>query len=198
MFATKAFAIASFILAGVKALEVSTPYDVVQCGDTQFTISGATGQYHVSVVPAVDPCESDALFESDALTGDSYTWKTNLPAGTQVMVVVDDDAGNEAWSAPFMIGAGDASCLNAASSSSDYSSPSSTSSSVSSAYEPAVPTRTNNNINNIPALTSSTPSLSAPVNAQEGNNPTTGAAFSNAQASLFTILGAIGVVAMAL
>lgn len=52
------------------------------------------------VVPAVDPCASDALFESDALTGDSYTWKTNLPAGTQVMVVVDDDAGNEAWSAP--------------------------------------------------------------------------------------------------
>jgi len=50
----------------------------------------------------------------------------------------------------------------------------------------------------IPASASSTPSLSAPVNAQEGNNPNTGAAFSNAQASLFTILGAIGVVAMAL
>ena len=30
MFATKAFAIASFILAGVKALEVSTPDNVVQ------------------------------------------------------------------------------------------------------------------------------------------------------------------------
>lgn len=52
------------------------------------------------MVPSVDPCEHDALFESNALTGGSYTWKTNLPAGTQAMIVVDDDAGNEAWSAP--------------------------------------------------------------------------------------------------
>lgn len=56
--------------------------------------------FRSTVVPSVDPCEHDALFESNALTGGSYTWKTNLPAGTQAMIVVDDDAGNEAWSAP--------------------------------------------------------------------------------------------------
>ena len=54
--------------------------------------------YLFTVVPSVDPCAHDALFESEALTGNSYTWKTNLPAGTQAMIVVDDDAGNEAWS----------------------------------------------------------------------------------------------------
>jgi len=53
-----------------------------------------------AVVPSVNPCESDALFESDALTGDSYTWKTNLPAGTEAVIVVDDETGNEAWSGP--------------------------------------------------------------------------------------------------
>lgn len=51
-----------------------------------------------AVVPAANPCDSDALFESDALTDGSYTWKANLPAGTEVVIVVDDDAGNEAWS----------------------------------------------------------------------------------------------------
>ena len=51
-----------------------------------------------TVVPAENPCESDTLFESEALTDGSYTWKTKLPAGTQAMIVVDDEAGNEAWS----------------------------------------------------------------------------------------------------
>ena len=53
-----------------------------------------------AVVPAANPCESDALFESDALTGGSYTWKANVPAGTEVVIVVDDESGNEAWSGP--------------------------------------------------------------------------------------------------
>jgi len=46
------------------------------------------------------------------------------------------------------------------------------------------------------ASTTTSRSVDAPANAQ-GNTPT-GAAFSNAQASLFTILAAMGVVAMAL
>ena len=50
------------------------------------------------VVPAENSCESDSLFESGALNGGSYTWKANVPAGTQAMFVVDGDSGNEAWS----------------------------------------------------------------------------------------------------
>jgi hypothetical protein len=200
MFAAKAFAVVSLILAGANAaLVVSTPGTAVQCTDTQITVSGATGQYYISVVPADDPCAHDALFESDALTGDSFTWKTNLPAGTQAVIVVDDDAGNEAWSGTFTIGAGDASCLNASSSGSASSAPS-TSSSANDAYAPA-PTQTSVYINNVPASASASShshSVSAPANAQQGNTPTTGAAFSNTQASLFTILTAMGVVAMAL
>jgi len=202
MFAAKAFAIASFVLAGAKALSVSTPENVAQCGDTHITISGATGQYHVSVVPSVDPCSHDALFESSALTGDSYTWKTNLPAGTQAMIVVDDDAGNEAWSAPFTVGGGDASCLNGSPSSSSDSSTSSTSSSTSSAYTPeSTTTQPNVVVNNVPASASasasSSHSVDAPANAQE-NTPAAGAAVSNTHTSLFTILVAMGVVTMAL
>jgi hypothetical protein len=53
-----------------------------------------------AVVPAVNSCESDALFESDALTGGDYTWKAKLPAGTEAIIVVDDETGNEAWSGP--------------------------------------------------------------------------------------------------
>jgi len=192
MFAAKVFTIASLILVGAKAFEVSTPSNVVQCGDIPITISGATGQYHLSIVPAANSCDSDALFESDSLYDGSYTWKANLPADTEVVVFVDDDAGNEAWSGPFTIGAGDSSCLNSSSSS---AAPASTP--VENAYTAASSTRTNIAVNNVSTSPSSTPSLGPPINAQ-GKNPSTGAAFSNTQASIFTTLAAMGIVAFAL
>jgi hypothetical protein len=191
MFATKALTIASLILVGAKAFEVSTPSNAFQCGDTPITVTGATGQYHLSVIPATNPCDSDALFESDAITDGSYIWKANLPAGTEVVIFVDDDAGNEAWSGAFTVGAGDSSCL---SSSTPASSATPSSSPVDNAYT-SQSTPTNVGVKNVSTSPSSTPT--APANAQD-NKPSTGAAFSNTQASVFTILAAMGVVAIAL
>lgn len=152
MFAAKAFTIASLILAGAKAFEVSTPIGVsqvrmplvfsglgsssssavilrslplVQLAHTTSQVSDISdpnqnvsrspvshlGTFvsdapvlippipQFAVIPAANPCDADALFESDALTDGSFTWKANLPAGTEVVVFVDDEQGNDAWSA---------------------------------------------------------------------------------------------------
>lgn len=69
------------------------------------------------VVKPSDPC-GDSLADVHGLSGNSFEWVANVPAGTPVQFEIEDDEGNAGWSGAVTVGAGDASCLSASSSSS--------------------------------------------------------------------------------
>src|SRR5258708_31903096 len=50
------------------------------------------------VVPAADPCDSDSFFELVGLADSPHTFQMKAPAGTSVMIYVDDTTGAEGWS----------------------------------------------------------------------------------------------------
>jgi len=68
------------------------------------------------IVPGDDPC-SDVVADLGDHDGTSMTWMVNLPAGTNVMISLEDGNGDEAWSGAMVVGpSNDSSCLPAASS----------------------------------------------------------------------------------
>lgn len=68
------------------------------------------------VVKPSDPC-GDSIADVHGLSGSSFEWVANVPAGTPVQFQIEDDDGNAGWSAALTVTDGDASCLSASSSS---------------------------------------------------------------------------------
>ncbi|KAI0064972.1 hypothetical protein BV25DRAFT_1989702 [Artomyces pyxidatus] len=93
---------------------LSTP-TFVQCQPVHLGWSNSSaGPYNVLIVPEADEC-GDALADLGDHTGLSLTWNVTLPAGKQILVTVEDSAGNEAWSQPITVqSSSDSSCLSAA------------------------------------------------------------------------------------
>lgn len=67
--------------------------------------SPGTPPYVLEVVSAADPC-GPALRTIDGLKSTVYQYKTDLAPGTEVMLYLSDNAGDEAWSGNITIGSG--------------------------------------------------------------------------------------------
>jgi len=114
MFATlfSASLLSLVAIQGVLAdFTVDTPA-FTQCQDTQIKWDTTKAPYSVLIVPGENPC-SDAIADLGSHNGSSMTWKANVPAGTKVMISVEDAELEEAWSGEITIGASnDTSCLS--------------------------------------------------------------------------------------
>jgi len=117
MFAKSLIVSLALAAAAVQAdLYISTPPELKQCEEATFVISGASGSVWPFVVDPNNPC-GDPLRELNDATGD-LKWTPDLPVGTNVMVEIEDEAGNQAWSGALTVQPGsDSSCITSQSSS---------------------------------------------------------------------------------
>jgi hypothetical protein len=94
---------------------INTP-TFVQCQPTLITwIGSGYPPYDLLVVSAQDVC-GVALEDLGNQTSTVVTWTVNLAAGTQVLVVVEDEDADEAWSGVITVGdSNDTSCLTSTS-----------------------------------------------------------------------------------
>ncbi|VDB83757.1 unnamed protein product [Peniophora sp. CBMAI 1063] len=85
-----------------------------QCASTHITWSGTSNPVNILVVPAEDPCD-DTLADLGDHSKTSMSWNVSLPAGTQLLISVEDSEGDEAWSDTITVQpSSDDSCLSAA------------------------------------------------------------------------------------
>ncbi|EIM91078.1 uncharacterized protein STEHIDRAFT_152753 [Stereum hirsutum FP-91666 SS1] len=111
---------------------IDTPASLVQCQAQQITWSQTTGPYNLIVVSAADPCGDDLVDLGDH-DGLSMTWTVNVAAGTEVLLALEDETGEEAWTGAVTVAASDdSSCLSSSSSSSSIAASSSSSAVVAS------------------------------------------------------------------
>ncbi|KIK10357.1 hypothetical protein K443DRAFT_670981 [Laccaria amethystina LaAM-08-1] len=100
--------LASSVLAQVT---VNTPVSVVVCQPIQFTWTGGTSPYFLSILPANQP-SATALIDFGKQTGNSVTWVANLGVGTSVFLNCKDSNGVVGQSGTFTILTGsDTSCV---------------------------------------------------------------------------------------
>ena len=69
----------------------------MQCASTHITWSGTSNPVNILVVPAENPCD-DSLADLGDHDKTSMSWNVSLPAGTQLLISVEDSEGEEAWS----------------------------------------------------------------------------------------------------
>ncbi|GBE88375.1 hypothetical protein SCP_1301900 [Sparassis crispa] len=98
-------------VAAQSTCTINTPGSVSECIPTLLSWTGGSSPYYLLYGP---------------LTGDSFSWTTNITQGTYISLTLRDSTGAACQSAPFSINAGNADCL-AASASSSASSAASTS-----------------------------------------------------------------------
>ncbi|KAG8832547.1 hypothetical protein FRB91_009218 [Serendipita sp. 411] len=120
MFAFTSLVVLAIAALGARAdLVISTPPSLTLCQKANFQVTGSNGgSLYAVVVKASDPC-GDPLKEID-VTG-TFDWVVNVPAGETVMLAVEDEHGNEAWTGALKIQDGDSSCLTGASASTSTS-----------------------------------------------------------------------------
>jgi len=123
MFATLLSVTIFFALAiqGVFAdFEIDTPA-FIQCQPAEITWSASQPPYNLIIVSADDMC-GNALEDLGDSNSTSLTYTVNLAAGTQVVLSLEDNNGDEAWSGTITVqGSNDSSCLASSSSSSSSS-----------------------------------------------------------------------------
>jgi hypothetical protein len=154
------------VLSSVASVSAAFTVDspaINQCKDTTFHLAGYTGDVYLNVLPSVDPCQHDPIFEVGPISigGDgSYTWhNTQVAAGTSVVVVFDDGANHEVWTNTIVVGGSASDCPQTTAPSAAHST-----------------TR---------ATTASHAATSAPVNAAQGTQDDSSGAF-NVKASWAT------------
>ncbi|KAJ3006342.1 hypothetical protein NUW54_g3973 [Trametes sanguinea] len=95
--------VASSSLSVAGQLVINTPDEAVQCVPTVIDWAGAPGMFmHYSAVALLIRSTPPVLCKGP-FTLDSFTWQTNVRAGTQVSLRLNDAAGDVAQSAPFVI-----------------------------------------------------------------------------------------------
>ncbi|KAF7986487.1 hypothetical protein HWV62_31291 [Athelia sp. TMB] len=99
----KSFAVLLALAAAAAAqstLTIATPANVVECEPTLLSWSGGTRKS--PILPGNQPSAA-ALESLGTQTGTSYTWSTNLAAGTSIGLTLRDSTGATASSAPVTI-----------------------------------------------------------------------------------------------
>ncbi|KAJ7158657.1 hypothetical protein C8R46DRAFT_1109814 [Mycena filopes] len=108
-------------LNGVAAFDVNTP-ELVQCSSAPLSWAGTKGPYNLILVSPNDPC-GDILADLGDHPDPSIHWVVDFPAGTHLMLSIEDANGDEGWSGNMTVAASsNTTCLNnaaAASSKSD-------------------------------------------------------------------------------
>jgi len=174
MFFTAAFALAAASYAMAQDVTINSA-SLTQCAQSTLSFAGSASPFYVAVLPAENPCGSDAITEFYGVTAQSVDYYVNQPEGTSVQLYIVDANNNEYWGSVMTVGAGDSSCLggsdasvNSASDSDPASDPepqTSSSSSSPAAYTPpnvaAAPTTT--------AATGNSGSSSSSSNSGSGN-----------------------------
>ncbi|KAI0635911.1 hypothetical protein C8Q77DRAFT_1100354 [Trametes polyzona] len=103
---------ALFVAAANAQFQIFTPRPPTQCIPTQLNWQGGTR----AIVPGGQP-QAAALQQYANLQGTSFTWATNISAGTSINFALTDQTGATAQTAPVDIQPGpDSSCLNGQSS----------------------------------------------------------------------------------
>ncbi|KAF8841764.1 hypothetical protein BDN67DRAFT_1002062 [Paxillus ammoniavirescens] len=130
-FITAIVALATVVPAVLGQMTINTPASVTECEPTQFTWSGGTPVYYLSLVPAGQP-SAPPFKQFPTQSGTSYTWNTDLGSGTSFTVSLKDSTGLTAYSDIVTIQPGSSSaCLNSTVSESGSAAPSPTSSGAS-------------------------------------------------------------------
>ncbi|KAG8702899.1 hypothetical protein FRC09_004475 [Ceratobasidium sp. 395] len=90
---------------------INTPAQLVQCQPAQITWTATKTPVFISIIPGGQPGAA-ALKDFGQQTGNSLTWKVDMPAGQSITMQVRDSAGAVAYSAPATIqSSSDSSCL---------------------------------------------------------------------------------------
>jgi len=106
------FAVAFVGQASAADLFLSQPKELVQCQNVKLTWDKTSAPYDLVVVPAKDPCNTVLVDLGANHTDTSYTWNTNLKAGTEVVFSLLDATGQEGWTGSLTIKpSNDSSCL---------------------------------------------------------------------------------------
>ncbi|KAG2130833.1 uncharacterized protein EDB93DRAFT_1094666 [Suillus bovinus] len=149
MFATL-FSVTLFVALAIQGVFADFTIDTpspTQCGNVQITWTASSPPYSLLVAPADDLC-GEALVDFGQQSGLSYQWKVALPAGTAVVLFIEDSEGNEAWSGTMNVApSSDSSCLTStipppnapgvSSSSTALTTPAAASKSTTTPYSPA-------------------------------------------------------------
>jgi len=101
---------------------INTP-KLLECTPAQISWAPSTAPYTIEVVSASDPCGDDALQTIPGLSSTTYQYKSQLKAGTVVLLFIADSAGNEAWSGEITIGSNSSACAPATSPTTSPSTP---------------------------------------------------------------------------
>ncbi|KAF6757276.1 hypothetical protein DFP72DRAFT_1168521 [Ephemerocybe angulata] len=116
----KFFAVAVALISvvpAISALTINTPTGVVPCQPILLTYGSGVPPYYLSILPG-GQVSSAPLHIWDPTNAESMTWVVDLPSGTSISLAVKDSTGAQAYSdAVTILGNGDTSCLNQASSS---------------------------------------------------------------------------------
>jgi hypothetical protein len=90
---------------------VQTPV-FTQCALAQFSWDQSSAPYNVILVNSSDPCGEEVANLGD-FNGTNLSWTVDLPANWSLMISIEDDNGDEAWSGAITIQpSNDTSCLN--------------------------------------------------------------------------------------
>jgi hypothetical protein len=180
----KSFAAAAALVAlvpSVMGLTVNSPSNVVECEPFQFTWSGGTPPYFLSLIPATD---QNPIKQFPQQTGTSFTWLVDLQANTNFNAALKDSTGTQVFSGQATIIAGSStSCLNTAINDNGSGSVAATSGGSSSAAANATTTHSGSGS----TTASSTSSTSSKTNAATAGS----SASTFGIASLFGLVGAI-------
>jgi len=97
-------------------ITVATPAQLVTCEPALITFGGGTAPYYLSVLPG-GQVGATALESFPTQSGNQYTWKVDIQAGTSITIQVRDSNGYINYSSPVTIQAGpDTSCVGSNSS----------------------------------------------------------------------------------
>jgi hypothetical protein len=164
-------------------LTIDTP-TFVQCQQAQITWTQGTPPYDILILSADDVC-GNAIEDLGNFTSLAATWTVNLASGTQVVLSLEDAAGNEAWSGTVTVAASnDTSCL--------------TNTVPSSVTPTPTPTGTVLPSGGAASAASATPSTYAPAGAANaGLNPSSSGALSMRPLNVISVVGCAVVAAVA-
>jgi len=100
------------LIPSVMGLTIDSPQNVVECQPFQFTWSGGTPPYFLSLIPSAG---ADPIKQFPQQTGTTFTWTVDLQANTNFIAALKDNTGTQAFAAQASIISGsDTSCLNTA------------------------------------------------------------------------------------
>jgi len=115
MFASTFISIALFasVIHGVVGeFIIDTPTSVKQCSAVKLTWNEeGKAPFNLVAVASADPC-GEVLSDLGDHNDNSITWTPSLPAGSKIMLSLEDADGEEAWTGEITIGEGSDDCLS--------------------------------------------------------------------------------------